>query len=403
MSFAAAVDAAPPRIAAGSGAFARINLALFLGGFATFSLLYCVQPLLPEFVHTFGVSPAESALALSLATGFLAVAIMIAAAFSQAVGRRGLMFVSMALAAAMNLAAAMSSTWPMLLVFRGLEGLVLGGVPAVAMAYVAEEIEPRDLAGAMGLYVAGTAFGGMMGRVGMGVLTEFASWRAAMGVMGLLGLVAATAFFLLLPPSRHFERRPTTSLAPHLVAWARHLAEPSLLRLFCVGFVLTGVYVGMFSYLGFRLKAAPYDLGQGQISMLFLIMALGMVSSSLTGRLGARFGRRNAMLIGLATMTIGAAITLSTPLGLIIAGVGLVTIGFFITHATASAAVGAVAKEAKGHASSLYLLFYYVGSSLIGLADGWAWQGFGWAGVAVLTMALTAFGMASAAPLRFRA
>src|SRR5580698_9529314 len=79
----------------GSGAYRRISLALFMAGFATFSLLYCVQPLLPTFSADFHVGPAESSLALSLSTGFLALAILGAAALSERVGRRGLMLTSM--------------------------------------------------------------------------------------------------------------------------------------------------------------------------------------------------------------------------------------------------------------------------------------------------------------------
>ncbi len=60
-----------------------------------------------------------------------------------------------------------------LLIARALEGLLLGGVPAVTMAWIAEEIAPEHLGKTMGLYIAGTAFGGMMGRVGMGILVEY--------------------------------------------------------------------------------------------------------------------------------------------------------------------------------------------------------------------------------------
>src|SRR4051794_29799280 len=118
----------PPRIATGTAEFRRMSLALFLGGFSTFSLLYCVQPLLPEFVAAFHVAPAQSALALSLTTGMLALAIMAAGAFSQALGRRWLMFASMALAALLNIAAGLAPSWGLLLLARALEGVVLGGV-----------------------------------------------------------------------------------------------------------------------------------------------------------------------------------------------------------------------------------------------------------------------------------
>src|SRR4051812_44243794 len=149
----------------GTGAYRRASLALFLSGFATFSLLYCVQPLLPIFAQEFSVSPAESSLALSLSTGFLAIAIVCAAAVSEGLGRRSLMSISLVGAAVLTIATAFAPDWHLMLVIRALQGFVLGGVPAVAMAYLAEEIDPRGLGATMGLYVGGTAFGGMSGRV----------------------------------------------------------------------------------------------------------------------------------------------------------------------------------------------------------------------------------------------
>lgn len=211
----------------GSPAYRKISWALFLAGFASFSLLYCVQPLLPAFAHDFQVSPAESSLALSLSTGFLAVAILFAGAVSEVLGRRGLMFASICAAACLNIVAALVPDWHALLVARALEGLLLGGVPAVAMAYLAEEMHPKGLGLAMGLYVSGTAFGGMVGRVGIGVLTEWTSWRMAMGTVGVAGLVAAVGFIALLPPSSHFVRRPGFDPGYHARAWAKHLRNPA--------------------------------------------------------------------------------------------------------------------------------------------------------------------------------
>ncbi|PTQ12394.1 MFS transporter [Sphingomonas oleivorans] len=379
----------------GTAAYRRISLALFLAGFATFSLLYCVQPLLPEFARAFGISPAESALALSLTTGFLALAIVAAGAFSQALGRRGLMFGSMASAAILNIGAALSPDWHILLVARACEGLLLGGVPAVAMAYLAEEIDPRHLGKAMGLYVAGTAFGGMAGRVGMGVLTELTSWRGALGALGALDLAAGIGFLLLLPRSRNFV--PVAGFQPgtHLRIWAGHLRHPGLLRLFAIGFILPSMFVTLFNYAGFRLSEAPYDLNQTQISLIFLVYGFGMVASSAAGGLADRFGRAPLLALGLALLIAGVALTLLQALSGIIAGILLVTIGFFTGHSVASGWVGRLAGSAKGHAASLYLLFYYLGSSLIGSAGGWFWAHGGWPSVAALTglLALTGLGL----------
>jgi YNFM family putative membrane transporter len=386
-------DAPVPWITRGSPAYVRVECALFLAGFASFSLIYCVQPLLPAFARAFDIGPAASSLALSLTTGLLALAILLAGAFSQALGRRGLMFISMALASVLNMAAAFSTQWHSLLIARALEGLVLGGVPAVAMAYLAEEIDPRHLGRAMGLYVAGTAFGGMMGRVGMGLLTDWITWRFALGVLGGLCLVSAIGFVSLLPPSRHFVAARGIDVRFHLQAWGRHLRHRGLLRLFAIGFVLTSIFVTLFNYATFRLSGEPFSLSQTQISLLFLAYGFGILSSSVAGTLADRVGRRPLLAAGFALMFCGVLLTLSTSLVGVVAGVVLVTTGFFIGHAAASSSIGPLAGTAKGHASSLYLLFYYLGSSLIGSIGGWFWQHGGWVAIVALTGTLAVAGV----------
>ncbi|MBG0512100.1 MFS transporter [Agrobacterium sp. MOPV5] len=377
----------------GSQDYQRAGLSLFLVGFATFSLIYCVQPLLPVFSEAFDRSPAESSLALSLTTGLLAIAVVLAGAFSQALGRRGVMFASMALAAVCNIAVGLAPNWATILTARAIEGLVLGGVPAVAMAWLAEEIDPRHLGRAMGLYVAGTAFGGMAGRVGIGLVMEYTSWRAAMVGLGTLGLVACLGFLLLLPTSRNFVRRPGLNLRYHLRAWATSLCSLALLRLYLIGFVLMSIFIALFNYASFRLAIAPFSLSHSTISLIFLVYSLGIVSSSISGYLADQFGRRRLMAFGLSMMLAGVLVTLSTSLPVIILGIALVTAGFFIGHSVASGSVGRLAGPHKGHASSLYLLFYYLGSSAIGSIAGWSWQHGGWMSVVMLTSGLAVVGL----------
>ncbi|MGE4062666.1 MAG: MFS transporter [Rhodospirillaceae bacterium] len=365
--------------------YRRTGAAFFLAGFATFSMLYCVQPLLPLFAADFGVSPAESSLTLSLATGTLAVSVAAGAAFSQAIGRRGLMFASMALAAMFNLIAGIAPDWHTILAARALEGFVLGGLPAVAMAYVAEEIEPAHLGRSMGLYVAGTAIGDMMGRIGMGILSEFLSWRVSIVVLSLYCFAAAVGFRLLLPPSRNFIRRPGLNVGMHLSIFRRHLCTPGLLRIYFCAFFAMSVFVTLFNYTTFRFSQAPYLLSQAAISTIFLAYGLGAVSSSIGGALADRFGARPLLLCSLAAVICGTLLTLADPLIVVVIGLVVMTIGYFIVHAVNSASVGPLAGEATGHASALYLLFYYLGSSISGTAGGWMWEHGGWPAVVAFT------------------
>ena len=380
----------------GTPSYWRACAALFLAGFSTFSLLYAVQPLLPNFTTEFGVNASGASLSLSLTTGFLAFSILCAGAFSESVGRRGLMFASMFGGACLHIGAALAPTWSVFLVLRALEGFVLGGVPAVAMAYLAEEIHPRALGSTMGLYVGGTAFGGMMGRLGIGALTEVASWRVALGALGVLDLIAAIGFVLLLPSSRNFVRQSGVNGRYHAKAWLGHLRNPHMPLLFAIGFLVLGVFVATFNYLTFRLSAAPYNLSPTQISLIFVVFLFGVVSSSTAGRLADRFGRGPVLVAGVSIMMIGIALTLLHSIIGMIAGVIGVTIGFFVAHSVASGWVGRVANGAKGHAASLYLLAYYLGSSCLGSTGGWFWSTGGWPAVAGFNAVLLLLAMAVA-------
>ncbi|MEX8194502.1 MFS transporter [Comamonas guangdongensis] len=383
--------AAPVWIKRGTPEYRRVSLALFLAGFATFSLLYCVQPLLPELARTFAVSPAQSALALSVSTACLAVSIVLAGALSEGLGRRKLMFISMALAALCNLLASFLPQWHALLAARALEGILLGGVPAVAMAYLSEEIDPKGLGFAMGLYVGGTALGGMLGRVGMSAMTEFWGWRQALAALSVMDLAAALGFVWLLPNSRNFIKKSGLGARYHLQAWGQHLRHPGLPLLFLIAFGLMGVFVSIYNYAGFLLGVAPYHMGQLQISHIFYAYLFGIVASPVAGGLADRLGRGPVLIAGTLLMAAGLVLTLFEPLAAVVAGIVLLTAGFFVAHSVASGWVGRLATQAKGHASSLYLWGYYMGSSVLGAGAGWFWSRWGWSGVgsvALLVLAL---------------
>ncbi|WP_375730782.1 MFS transporter [Brucella ceti] len=380
----------------GMPAYRNASLALFLSGFATFSLLYCVQPLMPLFAKDFSITPTASSLSLSLSTGFLAFAIFFAAIIAERFGRKSLMFASLLGSALCTIGCAVVPDWHMLLALRSLQGLLLGGVPAVAMSYLAEEIDPRGLGASMGLYIAGNAFGGMAGRVITGTLAEYYSWRPALAVMGLLGLAAAIGFWALLPTSRNFTPRTGLGARFHVSAWLSHLRNPALPMLIAIGFLVMGSFVTIYNYIGFRLIEPPYNLSQTELGFIFTVYLFGIAASWSAGRIGDRLGHFTMLPIALAVEAAGCLLTLSASLPIIVGGIIFLTVGFFMSYSVASALVGRLALEIKGHASSLYLLAYYLGSSIAGSAGGYFWTADGWWAVADFTFAMLALAFAAA-------
>jgi YNFM family putative membrane transporter len=377
----------PKRLESGTPAFRRLNLALFAAGFATFAILYCVQPLLPIFSQEFHVSPAASSLSLSLTTGLLAVAMLVTGTLSEVWGRKPIMVASLLSSAVLTILSAAAPNWPVLLVARVLMGVTLSGLPAVAMAYVSEEVHPKSIGLAMGLFIGGNAIGGMAGRLVTGALTDLGSWRLAVGTIGALGLIAAILAWRSLPNSVHFipRRAHPAELAR---SFADHLRDRGLLALYAEAFLLMGAFVTLYNYLGYRLIEPPYGLSHTAIGAIFVIYLIGTASSTWVGDLAGRLGRPRVFWIMVAVTLVGALLTLFNALVLILAGMVVVTFGFFAAHSVASSWVGHRARTAKAQASALYLFCYYLGSSAVGTLGGVFWARSGWWGVVALVTVL---------------
>ncbi len=371
----------------GTPAYRRATFALFCAGFATFALLYCIQPLLPMLAAHFSVSAASSSLALSLTTLSLAVCLLISGALAESWGRKPVMAAALGLASLLGLASVLVDSWQLLLALRALLGLALSGLPALAMAYVGEEFEPESLPAAMGLYIGGTALGGMLGRLLSGLLSDLGGWQLALGGIASLGLLALVAFVWLLPPSRHFTAQPL-SLRILLTNFRLHLGNPVLRGLFLQGFLLMGGFVALFNYIGFRLAGAPFGLSSTLIGLLFVVYLGGIFSAGWAGRLVPRFGARQVLRGGVALMLIGVGLCATSWLVSIVLGLGLFTLGFFAAHAVASGQVGSHAKGARAQASALYLCAYYLGSSVVGYGAGYVWDHAGWLPLMALLAAL---------------
>ena len=356
----------------GSPGFRRITLALFAAGLATFTLLYCAQAVLPQLARTYHLDPASASLAVSVATGGLALSIIPLSALSTATGRIPMMTASLLVAGVLGVAAAFAPSFPVLLGLRALQGIALGGLQAVAMTYLAEEVDRGALGFATGLYVAGNGIGGMAGRLLASLLGDLGGWRVALGVIGLLGLACTAVFRLSIPASRRFvpEELRLRRLAASV---GRAFADGGLIRLYAIGFLLMGCFVTVYNFLGFRLLAAPFRLSGTLVGLIFVVYLAGSYSSATAGRLADRFGRPKVFWVTAVLTLTGLAVTLSGRLALVILGLVLVTAGFFAGHAVASGWAGARGRARNAQGAAVYLLCYYLGSSVGGSLGGLAY------------------------------
>ncbi|QTG82909.1 MFS transporter [Arthrobacter crystallopoietes] len=363
-------------------------IALLFGGLATFAQLYSVQAVLPGIARDFQVSAADAALSVSAATIGLALAVIPWSAIADRAGRKRTMTWAISAAVVLGLLLPLAPTFPSMLALRFLEGAALGGIPAVALVYLNEEVQRLHAAVAAGTYVAGTTIGGLAGRLVAGPVAEFTEWRAGVLAVSMLSGVAAVLFVRLAPAPRGFRpvvRGQGPKLAERILI---NLRSPRLLALYTQGFLLMGGFVAVYNYLGFRLEAPPFNLPTSLASLLFLAYLAGTVSSRLAGGLTVRFGRLRVLLASIPVIIAGLAITLADSLPVILVGLVVFTAGFFGAHSVASGWTPRLATVGQSQASGLYNLFYYAGSSLLGWAGGLFFVQFGWSGVAIFAAVL---------------
>ncbi|MFF2632609.1 MFS transporter [Microbacterium sp. NPDC058021] len=365
----------------------RVAIGALAVGVAVMSGIYAPQPLLSEIAREFGRSAFEANLVVSTTTLGIALGVFPMAALAARFGRGRSVAAGLCAAALLTAATATVPGWEALVVIRFLAGIASSAVLVAAIVWTTSVVDRADAARVAAMYVAGTTAGGITGRVLSGIVADAFGWRWGLLAVDAALLIAAAVGLLLV---RHAARRPPAPAAGHTRTVTPPPGARALrLRLYALGGLGTAVFVGLFNALTFRMTEPPFSLSLTAVSLLFLTYLAGTLSSMRTGILIDRHGVRGATTIGAVIVIVGIALTLSTILWVVIAGLLALAAGFFIVHATASGLVPrTIATPTTG--SAWYTLFYYGGSSVGALGMGLAWDVGRWPAVVLLAGVLAA-------------
>lgn len=374
---------------------------LFLGSFVTFAVFYCTQPLIPLFSKEFGITPTLASLTISLPTGCLSLFMLIMAWLADAKGRKLIMTVSLVGTSSLALISSFCTDFTVLLIIRALQGILLAGFPGIAMAYINEEFHPTCASLVMGIYVSGTSVGGLLGRLIVSTAADFFSWHTALSILSLITFLSSLYFWFYLPASRNAKLHKD-SFSQTIKSLKEKLQDESLVALYFIGFVLLGSFVALYNYIGYPLMNPPYNLSQTVVGFIFTVYLCGTFSSAFMGKLAGSLGSTKVLCLSISIMLAGVLITLSVSLLCKIVGVAVFTFGFFASHAVASSYIGKCTKSGKTQASSLYLMFYYLGSSILGALGGKFLVWLNWPGVVLLIAVFLLLGLIASGFLYYK-
>ncbi|MEV7526922.1 MFS transporter [Agrococcus sediminis] len=373
--------------------------ALFVSGFATFSQLFDAQAILPSLASDLGISSATASLAVSATTSGIAVSVLPWAWLSDRIGRTAVMRISLIATTVLALAAPLAPTLEALIAMRAVTGVALGGIQAVAMALLVEVLPRHRVPAAAAVYITGNTIGGVTGRVIAGPVSELLHWRVGLLVVAGIGLIACLLFFVLLP--RGIEQRDgrVVSMREALGNVGHHLSRWTTVSIYVQGFLVMGAFTAVYNYLGFHLIDDPFRVPAALASLFFLVYFAGAASARVAGALAARIPPWAVVLGGGVAVALAALPMQATSIGVLLAGITLLTVGTFMAHPMSSTLSGLAADRGRAQSTALYQLSWLAGAALWGWFGGVLYDELGWSGVVGLSTAL-AIGAAGIAASR---
>jgi YNFM family putative membrane transporter len=364
----------------------RAMAPFLLAAGAMFAVMYSTQAILPELGREFAVSPAQAGLSISAVIAAVALGGWFWGPLSDRIGRRASLVAASALIVVPSLLVPLAPSFGALLALRVLQGLCMPGLLTVGLPYVTEAYSPALGARAMGYYLSSLVAGGLVGRVGVSLATQATSWRVALAGVAVLPLISTLVMRSRLPeePTHNRRREPLTRADVRRV-----LGNRRLLAAMAAGAGLFFTFVGTFSYVTFRLEAAPFSLSPAVAGLVFCLWALGL-AGPLAGRAAERHGWPSLALACMGLMAAGLLLSLPDALVPAIAGAGLVTLANFAGVTAAQLGVAGATERDRGLATALYFTAYYVAGGLGGYLPGLAYEAGEWTGLAVLGLGVLA-------------
>lgn len=356
-----------------------ISICAFLSGFSCFAQLYYFQPLLPDLAHEFGLTASHSSLAVSFSTLGMVAGLCVAMFVADSISRKKLISAALLTSSVTSIGCSYSPSFFPLVALSALKGFLLAGATSVSLAYISEEVRPQNKNKITGLYIAGNAIGGMLGRVISSYIAAEFSWRMASLSLGLLCAAFALLFLLFSPSSQNFKPK-RENFKSLIVSNLSLITSHKLIPFYLCGSLMLGIFVSLYNYMGFYLIKEPFNFSPDLIHYIYLMYTFGVFGSLATAKLESIFNHFTVLRV-IVLISIPALLLLYFPnFWIVTLGLALFTFNFFVVHVTCNRIVSDYSLTKRSVAISMYLLCYYLGSSFWGWSTGivldharWQW------------------------------
>jgi YNFM family putative membrane transporter len=349
------------------------------------STVFMTQSIFLELSESFKIDLTQARFSFSIVSLFYAAAFIFLGPAADKFDLPKIAVTGLVLLAMTVVGASYATSFAMFIIAMALMGIGAALIPASMFPHVAKTSPKNKIGIYMGSIVASGTLGVIFGRVSMGLLTETIGWQFSFRIVSFVLIILAALTFLSLV-EKHDEKSKNDQKLTMLYANSiRLLFNPKILSLLLAGFTLFVGFLGMVTFLTYRLIGPPFYFSSGEVGWISFAGITALIAP-FAGNLSQKIGINKIIFLSLLVCLLSfqlmgwfESITLIT-LGLL-----LLFLGVYTFQPLLFLLVGQnVPNESIGSASSLYILFCIGGGSLSSIFLGPVWSSYGWHGITTL-------------------
>lgn len=326
-------------------------------------------PGLPQMAADLHTTASIVQLSLTSCLLGLAVGQIVIGPFSDVLGRRLPLLVSLAVFAAASFLCALSSSVWVLIAMRFIQGAAGAGGIVISRAIARDLYSGTELTKFFSLLMLVNGIAPIISPVAGGQLMKVTSWSGVFFIIGAFGIIIILAVIIGIKESLSPEKRTAGGFKETFVSFGKLFGQRAFM-----GYALAQglIVAGMFGYI----SASPfvlqniYGLSAQAFSFCFAVNGLGIIiAAQITGRLAGRFGEaallRCGLLISLtASLILFLSIAFHAPLMSVLIPLFIVVscIGV-VTTSGGSLAMQSQGKSAGSASALLGLLPFILGAA----------------------------------------